>query len=263
MREIPSEELKQIELDILKDVADFCDAHGLRYFLAFGTLLGAVRHKGFIPWDDDIDIFMPYEDYQLFIKNYTHPYYYVNSIEKDNSFYLLFAKVYDDRTYCLEGNRPSHAWIDVFPLIGLPERKFWKKFHINSLLLLRSIWKHITIVSKENISDQVNFAKKYRVARAKTIKKIIPSNVLVRIISCCFSARNFTGSSECMCLGLFVNSIFISRYFIHSTKIEFEHSFFTIPTSYDELLRSMYGDYMTPPPEGQRITHNIKAYWKD
>ena len=70
MREIGFSEIKSVALDILKDVAHFCDTHDIRYVLAYGTMLGAVRHKGFIPWDDDIDIMMPRDDYNRFIKTY-------------------------------------------------------------------------------------------------------------------------------------------------------------------------------------------------
>lgn len=66
MKQMTLEELKTAELDILTDVAEFCDKNGLKYFLAYGTLIGAVRHKGFIPWDDDIDIWMPRDDYNKF-----------------------------------------------------------------------------------------------------------------------------------------------------------------------------------------------------
>ena len=140
MREISSDEIKQIELDILKDVAKFCDAHGLRYFLSDGTLLGAVRHKGFIPWDDDIDIMMPYKDYQQFVKGYFHEYYYVNSIEKDLSYPLLFAKVFDKRTCCnMVGDDSPHVWIDIFPLMGLPANKLLKK-NIYKLFFMSSLY---------------------------------------------------------------------------------------------------------------------------
>ena len=77
MTPISPEQVRIAMLDILQEVHDFCERHSLTYFMAFGTLLGAVRHKGFIPWDDDIDIWMPRPDYERFIASYAHPFYKV------------------------------------------------------------------------------------------------------------------------------------------------------------------------------------------
>ena len=92
MREIGFSEIKSVALDILKDVAHFCDTHDIRYVLAYGTMLGAVRHKGFIPWDDDIDIMMPRDDYNRFIKTYNehNSRYQVFSIENSRFFNLSY-----------------------------------------------------------------------------------------------------------------------------------------------------------------------------
>lgn len=91
MQEIDFADIKQLALNILKDVAEFCDHHDIKYALAYGTMLGAVRHKGFIPWDDDIDIMMPREDYNRFIQLYndSNSRYKVFSIETDNTLSLI------------------------------------------------------------------------------------------------------------------------------------------------------------------------------
>ena len=88
-------EMKKLQLDILADVAAFCDKHGLRYYLSGGTMLGAVRHQGFIPWDDDIDIQMPRPDYNRFIHEYAHAYYEVCCWDLDHSYLCTYAKVSD------------------------------------------------------------------------------------------------------------------------------------------------------------------------
>ena len=94
------QELRQIQMGILDEVHRFCEAHGLRYFLSSGTLIGAVRHKGYIPWDDDIDIYMPRKDYEEFLQAYTSDsgHYRAINPQTENHYYYTFAKVVDLRT---------------------------------------------------------------------------------------------------------------------------------------------------------------------
>ena len=128
MKRISFEEAKRVELDILLHVAKFCDEHGLRYFLAYGTLIGAVRHKGFIPWDDDIDIQMPREDYEklleLYPKENTDEKYFLLAPEMKGAHHP-YAKIIDTRTVKKElgakKNNPLGVDIDVFPLDGQPD----------------------------------------------------------------------------------------------------------------------------------------------
>ncbi len=103
MKELLSDELKRIQLDILRNVHKFCLEHNINYSLAYGTLLGAVRHKGFIPWDDDIDIMMLRNDYDRFIKEYPESDEYgLCCFEKDTNYPYSFAKVQDKKTSLIE-----------------------------------------------------------------------------------------------------------------------------------------------------------------
>ena len=94
MKAIEEKELKQIQLEILCDVAAFCEKHGLRYYLAYGTLLGAVRHKGYIPWDDDIDIHMPRPDYEKFISLYNNE--IIDNCDKIKHIEHVIDSIYSD-----------------------------------------------------------------------------------------------------------------------------------------------------------------------
>lgn len=133
------EKLKDIELDILKCFISICEKNNLRYFLIGGTLLGSVRHKGFIPWDDDIDVGMPRKDYELFIERARHhlpDYYFVQTFSTDPSYPNNFMKIRDSRTTFLETAvkhlRMNHGvFIDVFLLDEYPSNKMvqhWLNF---------------------------------------------------------------------------------------------------------------------------------------
>ena len=117
MRKISDEDMKALALTMLKDVAKFCDDHNIKYYLCGGTLLGAVRHKGFIPWDDDIDIMMPRPDYLRFLELYngTNPRYVVKAIENDETYWRTFAKVFDTATHLEEPaiylDKPDNAYL--------------------------------------------------------------------------------------------------------------------------------------------------------
>ena len=130
MQEIDFADIKQLALNILKDVAEFCDHHDIKYALAYGTMLGAVRHEGFIPWDDDIDIMMPREDYNRFIQLYndSNSRYKVFSIETDNTYTYTMAKVFDQDTLMIDNTLwrnfdKAGVFVDIFPVDGLPESK--------------------------------------------------------------------------------------------------------------------------------------------
>ena len=134
MKELSKNEIKTIQLDILQSIHQFCETNNIRYSLAYGTLLGAIRHKGYIPWDDDIDVMMPRPDYERFIQNYPNfcDRNIVQTYNNDNSYYLWCAKVYDNRTEQITFPTRSGVCVDVFPIDGLPDnledvRKYIKK----------------------------------------------------------------------------------------------------------------------------------------
>ena len=120
------EELKQVQLDILKFVDEYCKKNNLKYYLAYGTLLGAVRHKGYIPWDDDIDLLMFREDYEKFVTSFKDERYKVFATEVNAKYPYPFAKVGDTTTYFEEEIKDvmdTGVNIDIFPLDYLPEDK--------------------------------------------------------------------------------------------------------------------------------------------
>ena len=136
MKQISENEMKQLQIEMLQKIHDFCQTNNIDYFLAFGSLIGAVRHNGYIPWDDDIDIVMPRHDYEKFVKSFNGTYKDLECIspEIDWDYYAPYANVYDNRTLLIEeyinhGKNPIGVKIDVFPLDGVPsDSNEYKKY---------------------------------------------------------------------------------------------------------------------------------------
>ena len=128
MKEMTLQEVQNVSLDILKDVHDFCEANHINYSLAYGTLLGAIRHKGFIPWDDDVDILIPRPDFNRFCESFQSSKGYKLYRPEDPENFMVFARVCDNERTWVKTSRPWAAektgvWIDIFPLEGLPNEE--------------------------------------------------------------------------------------------------------------------------------------------
>ena len=263
MKELSFEEIRQIELDLLIDVANFCDSHGITYFLAYGTLLGAVRHQGFIPWDDDIDIEMPREDYERFLALYNK--------EKTNDDYLAvspyekkarhtFGKVIDMSTLkCeasvrYENNQPLGVDIDIFPLDGLsPDGKERKKLYRKRKIVYQCYLFSIVDSSKGKLKTRIVswlcglFGKDFFFKKAQKIKR--------------FDYYQSDLVSEQSNLYVY-NKIFKREWFDKTIDLPFEGHMFKVPAGYDQVLTTDYGDYMTLPPESEQVTHHTCKMYK-
>lgn len=284
MKELTVEELKAVELAILKTVAEFCDKHGLRYYLCGGTLLGAVRHKGFIPWDDDIDILMPRPDYMHFVRmfNGTCPFYIVKSIENDATYWRTFAKVFDLRTFLKENairmvKKDNGAFIDIFPVDGLPARRWrqwllFKEQEFLNFLYHGSAWNYTRSFKYDDSQKKYSRIK----GRIRTVLKFIaitflhplPTYRLIRLINKNAMRNPYENSEE-------VAAIVDCHYggakermpkelFEIREPIVFEKQQFWISGAWQLYLRNLYGDYMALPPEEKRVTHHdFKVYWRN
>ena len=272
MREINLEEMKKIELRTLEEIDAICKKNGFRYSLCGGTLLGAVRHKGFIPWDDDIDILMPRKDYDAFVKycvgNDTP--FVLLCAETEPNYGYIYAKAIAKDTVIVEktANRRHvdlGVFVDVFPLDGMGHdlesaKKTFNKTRFYRELLVASNWKKFfRSKTRSWIYEPIRFAFFILSRFAKQDKLIdkIQSTARKTDFDSSVYAGNLGGTyrfRETM-------ETSIQNEFI---DIEFEGKKFSAMKNYDKYLTNLYGDYMQLPPEEKRITHHtFDAYYKD
>ena len=245
-------ELQKIQLSMLKDFDAVCQKHRISYQLFSGTALGAVRHKGFIPWDDDIDVVMLREDYERFFdsasKELDSNKYYVQR-EFSEHWPMFFSKLRLNGTTYIEKYHSHDArihqgiYIDIFPCDNLSDSRLMQKLQY--------------IASKIVIAKSL-YARGYETN--STVKKcfmqfciILPTEPFKRLCirrndSSSLKVHTFFGGGK-----KFERSIFFREWFEQSVKMRFEDSEFPVSAHYDEMLRVMYGDYMVMPTLEQRV----------
>lgn len=261
MRKIDINELKRVEINILDYVADFCNKNGITYYLDGGTLLGAIRHKGFIPWDDDIDIAMPRKDYDRFVHMcLDDSRYKILSYETDEKYIYSFAKVVDSYTKLKEWGTAEYeqlgVYIDVFPIDALPDNGRKRR------LLQKKVW-HLRKMQAYSIIKNRGYEKLY-FKLIKKIAKIVGSRRWLYLINNNLHKYDMDKESYCadIASALKRNICCNKNVFDTGRCTEFEGKMYNIPNNAEEYLSELYGDYMTLPPENERVSHHkFEAYY--
>lgn len=270
--ELTEEELKEVELEILKAVHEFCVHNNICYFLWGGTLIGAVRHNGFIPWDDDIDIAMPRDDYERFVRSFDTEKHGVYSCDVNPLYPYNFAKAFDKSTLKVEPLKTAKEFeiginIDIFPIDNIHSsevpRKFLKRWERLVLMWKLSIIKYAKVNSLKRvirniivfIMDIIRLTGAFNPNRiSRKINALAMIDKDVQTDYCMLFAKPHIKSP------ITFEKSWISQFCSH----KFENTEFFIPVGYDNILRACYGDYMTLPPENERVTHHtFKAYRKE
>ncbi len=271
MKKIPDEEIKNIEFNILKYIDDICIKNNIVYSLTYGTLLGAIRHKGFIPWDDDIDICMDRKNFNKFVeacKLDNSNIYELLWIDTNKKYTLPLPKVIDKTTVLTQNTQNEKmklgVYVDVFIFDKIPKDDSKRKKFINKLELYQRFW---------------GYSQNKYVWRDHSIKSCI--RFIVYCIFHLINPRFFSGllnkaaqkydkEENFEFLGSMVYSVirnkgYFNKYFFEETKkVEFENRMFPITRYYDELLTICYGDYMKYPPiEKQVSNHDFSAFYRD
>ena len=265
--EILLNEVKVIQMDVLQAIDEFCSKHDIKYSLACGSLLGAIRHKGYIPWDDDIDIYVPREDYKRLMAEFPEEYkgrYKIASLERDSHWERPYAKAYDNKTLLKEnvlmGNDVG-VNIDVYPVDEVPDSEAeWKKYNRKRRFLQLLFWMKYVPVSQGRtrtkriiifLFQKCTFFISKR-EWALQLDRLAQKN----------NGLGFHRYFEC-CQGLLQNKPFPKTLFEDLTSIPFEDRVFKSFSHFDIYLKNGYGDYMKLPSVEKRVSnHDFKAYWK-
>lgn len=265
---IGMEEQKRIQLDILKELKYVCDKNNIDYSLGGGTLLGAIRHKGYIPWDDDIDIMLMRSEYEKLLNIFNNESrkkeYKLISYKNTTNYYYPFAKIVNVKTRLIEDSyrdlEEMGIYIDIFPIDYLPNeeqkvKKIYKKYKLENKLL--GIYKY-------NKDSTANKKKMYlkKVIRFFLVKLKIYKLILSSIDNLC---KKYVKTNKVACISgrYFEKEIMPSEYISDYVQVDFEGESYKAAKGYDEYLTKHYGNYMELPPKEKQISnHNNIAFWK-
>lgn len=273
MRKMTINDVQQVSLNILKDVHEFCVENNIRYSLCGGTLIGAMRHNGFIPWDDDVDLIMPKPDYDRFVRSYISKNGYKlfsPEVKGNEEVRLRISKVCDMKLTAVK--QDYYAWtdietgvgIDIIPAIGAPStereaRKFIKQYLTYACLL--NCYR-VSLASKEFIENK-RLPEKLLFLIKRLVGNCIGERSIEKIIE--FQKKYDFDKAQYFCggfrygFGEWQPKNIFDELILH----KFEDGEFLITSRYDEYLKCLFGNYMELPPEEQRVSHDFYGYyWK-
>lgn len=238
------EEIHAELLEQLRDITRVCQAHGIEYNMMCGSLLGAVRHKGFIPWDDDVDLLMTREEFEKFRRVYPK--------ECDKRFELTYVDTWTPRVMNHDPEKAA-AFTDFFILDKVPAAGFRRKMWFLELHLLQGMMKHDV--------DYSRFSFKNKALIFVTHLMGLPFSMAWKARQYeCVSTRVKESGDLCMANGAFelMMHIWHAEQFAEKLTVPFEDLQVLIPARYDEVLTILFGpDYMTPPPESERVAKHL------
>lgn len=270
MKEIGTKELRELQMCVLDEIDRFCREHHIYYTMSGGTLLGAVRHKGFIPWDDDMDIQMLRKDYLRFIQlwnNSVHnSYYELISIESGNNRGYAFAKMIDNRTASLvKGMESEGVYVDIFPLDKVKDYDDFTRRRQKHIRLFRQrkglYWRRLAK------SGQIPF---WRIVLAHLRSPHFPSKTLEQVVEEINMNAQELENESCtyyfeMVSGFRCKDLIPASVFNTYIELPFENRRYMCVEAYDEYLTRTFGNYMQLPPKEEQVKQHMfsNVYWKN
>ena len=261
--------LQEIELENLRMLMEICEKNHLRYYLIGGSLLGAMRHRGFIPWDDDIDVGLPRPDYNRFVqiaKDYLPAHMDIKTMTSDPNYKCYFTRLINNKKkiYWDHGQYTAviGVWMDVFPLDGLPENPLLRKMQVFRVKLNKALYKftQIDYVSTNRTNRPLSERVLIRFAQLTRIGRLMNADRRLEKLDQALQRYDYDASayawnfSGCYGKREIVPHIQLGG----SRTAEFEGMQVSIPEAAEDYLTSIYGDYMKLPPEDQRRSHEVR-----
>lgn len=258
MRELTQNEIKKIELDILIELDGLCRANHINYSITYGTLIGAIRHKGFIPWDDDIDVMMTRDDYEKFLSVWHDGKYKLFTLKKGMDFWPLFSRISDSRTTLEPPRICNHGiWVAVIPYDKIPTDEEERSKH------LKKVKRYLKLLEIKRFKMSKNDPRSwYRQIIVKLVQILLLPVSFYHIGKKTEALKTKYRNTDSKVLNPWMDPIFADAdIFKEYFDIEFEGVKVMAIKNYDKYLRDQYGDYMTPPPENERVCpHSYTAY---
>ncbi len=274
MKKMSLQEIQSVSLDIMKHIHAFCKENDIKYSLGYGSLIGAVRHKGFIPWDDDVDIVMMREDFDRFCLIYQDtPEFKLFSFSRGNM-YATCARVCDMKRTLVKTvsplfTEPTGLWIDIFPLDSVDDDPCVFESKKNEVLNI-----HKQIIQTRSLKRCLRLRDIYHcksfIRRVKSLLVKREEINLWELVRCQDSLCRSFAPSDSKMMSMLVFPTYIDReyspkhVFSEVFDVPFEDTNFSIMKGYDEWLTIIYGDYMTPPSDNKaKKGHSFhKYYWR-
>ena len=281
-KEIDLNKKHELLLNLLDEFQQYCQEHDLNCYLAGGTLLGAVRHGGFIPWDDDIDVMMPMDDYNRLVKivesdRFREP-YHISTPQNNPDHMWPFLKFIDYTTILIEPMVTSNmkkkqkgfygVYIDIFPMYGLPNDSFERdKYQTRLCGLYKKYAKSVRVMNRRADDNTIIYGLRYLLYDILTLpnkvmgRKYYLKKISRMINSIPFMSTNYWGYTVGITSGNKDHGK--TEYLKHISDIRFEDLECKILSSYDSMLSQQYGDYMELPPENKRHIHPSYVSWRE
>ncbi|MCQ2801535.1 MAG: LicD family protein [archaeon] len=248
-------EMQEAMLKIAKEFIKVCEKLNLKYFAVYGTTIGAVRHNGFIPWDDDMDFCMPRKDYEKLLsegQQYFPPNFFIESKQSEKDWWMIFSRIRDSNTTAIQKrylfkNFNHGIWIDIFP-IDIAPNSIEKANKLNK--------KECRFAKRRYLEHYYDHTRFNRITDVIT-KILFPSKSIAYNYSRRITNKYNNKNSNYVWLGSFRNKlVFNKEIFEEQLLVPFEDIMISVPKKYDEFLTSIYGDWKKLPPENQRIGHH-------